>query len=121
MTETDLQRRIQLALTDDHTRLWRNNSGQGWQGTTFGVRNGVLVSGEARRVHYGLCVGSSDLIGFHRGRFLAVEVKSARGRTTQEQEAFIRMVLAHGGLAGIARSEDDAVRILTVDTKGTER
>jgi hypothetical protein len=114
-TETDLQRRIQLDLTDEHTRIWRNNVGQGWQGITFAVRNGVLVSGEARRVHYGLCPGSGDLIGIHAGRFVSLEVKSVRGRVSVEQQAFVEVVNQLRGLAGVARSVEEARIILTGD------
>jgi hypothetical protein len=44
--------------------------------------------------------------------FAAVEVKSAKGRATPEQQAFIDTVQGMGGLAGIARSVDDAAAIL---------
>ena len=75
-------------------------------------------------MQFGLCKGSSDLIGLrtitigpeHVGQtmavFAAVEVKSATGRATPEQAAFIEAVQAMGGLAGIARSVDDAAAIL---------
>lgn len=41
-----------------------------------------------------------------------IEVKSARGRVTTEQQAFIDMVRELGGRAGVARSESEAVRII---------
>jgi hypothetical protein len=62
---------------------------------------------------YGICVGSSDLIGIAPcGRFLAVEVKTATGRVTKEQQTFIDAVCRAGGIAGIARSVDDALQLL---------
>ena len=112
MTESDEMRRIQLALTGERTRLFRNNCGQGWQGTTFSVRNGQLVSGEARRVHYGLCPGSGDLIGIHAGRFVSLEVKSDTGRVKKEQTQFIDVVQGLGGIAGIVRSVQEARALL---------
>lgn len=120
MLETDTLRRIQLALSDGSTRLWRNNVGEAWLGRSFTIRDGRLVAGEAQRVRYGLAPGSSDLIGCRSvevtpamvGTTLAVlcavEVKSARGRVTPEQAAFIRTVLVLGGRAGIARSVTEA-------------
>jgi hypothetical protein len=111
MSEQQTQQAIRLQLSRGDTRLWRNNSG------TLYDRNG-------RPVQFGLCKGSSDLIGLrtvtigpeHVGQrlavFAAVEVKSATGRATPEQLAFIDVVQQMGGFAGVARSVDDAARIL---------
>lgn len=111
MTETELLRQIQLDLSTGDARLWRNNVGQ-------------LVDVYGTHVRYGLCTGSSDLIGLRSviitasmvGRriavFTAVEGKSEHGRPTREQTAFIRMVQQLGGLAGIARTVDDARAIV---------
>lgn len=105
---------IQNAIRIEHgagpARLWRNNTG-------------ALKDAQGRLVRYGLCPGSSDLIGLrtriiteadlgHRfAQFVAIEVKD-RGRPTPEQEAFITMVQQAGGLAGVARSVDEARAIL---------
>lgn len=68
--------------------------------------------------------GSSDLIGLRKvtitpdmvgqeiGVFCAVEVKSAKGRPTSEQKQFIACVQKFGGLAGVARSVDEAASII---------
>ena len=68
--------------------------------------------------------GGSDLIGYRRVRvteemvgqeiaqFAAVEVKSARGRVKAEQQQFINHVLSAGGVAGVARSVDEAQKLL---------
>ena len=68
--------------------------------------------------------GGSDLIGYRRVRvteemvgqeiaqFAAVEVKSARGRVKAEQRQFINHVLSAGGVAGVARSVDEAQKLL---------
>lgn len=125
-TETDLQRRIQLELSSTETKLLRNNVGEAWLGRTFTVIDGCLASGQAIRVAYGLGPGSSDLIGLHAvvitsemiGRrvalFSAIEVKRPIGRVnlTREQQNFIHVVENMGGLAGVARSIDDARRIV---------
>ena len=59
-------------------------------------------------MRYGLCKGSSDLIGWTQsGQFLAVEVKGPRGRATVEQLAFVEAVVRAGGVAGICRSVDE--------------
>jgi hypothetical protein len=74
-------------------------------------------------VRYGLCKGSSDLIGWRSTTitpemvgqqlavFTAIEVKD-RGTPTPEQLHFIAQVQAAGGLAGVARSVDEAKAIL---------
>jgi hypothetical protein len=71
--------------------------------------------------------GGSDLIGYrqvvigpeHVGRtmavFTAVEVKSAVGRATAEQRAFIQHVKQAGGIAGVVRSVDEARGLLGLD------
>lgn len=120
MTETATQRRIQLSLSDATTRLWRNNVGAAWQGKAVEHSGGLVTLYGPRRVEYGLAPGSSDLIGLRSVEitpemvgqrvaiFCAVEVKTAKGRPTDEQAAFLKTVNLLGGRAGIARSEDEA-------------
>ncbi|HEY8272144.1 MAG TPA: VRR-NUC domain-containing protein [Pseudobdellovibrionaceae bacterium] len=49
--------------------------------------------------------GVSDVLGIAPGgRFIAIEVKSEKGRLTDEQRKFIRMVQDNGGIAFVARS-----------------
>jgi hypothetical protein len=111
VTEQQTQQAIRLQLSRGPVRLWRNNTG-------------LLYDRQGRPVSFGLCKGSSDLIGFrtitigpeHVGQqlavFAAVEVKSQRGRATPEQKAFIDLVQGMGGFAGIAHSVEDAAGIL---------
>ena len=114
MSEQAIQQRIRLALSRGPVRLWRNNTGR-------------LRDERGQLVTFGLCTGSSDLIGFRTVEvtpemvgqqlavFAAVEVKAERGRPTPEQTAFIEHVRAAGGIAGIARSVEDAQAILGGD------
>ena len=130
MSEHLTQQRILLAHGSGTTRLWRNNVGTGWAGQATKVtpgnlrtvsqslRPGDVVIRQGRPLHAGLCVGSSDLIGYRQidgiAQFVALEVKSATGRATAEQTLFLDHITAAGGLAGIARSVDDAARILQI-------
>jgi hypothetical protein len=99
--EANVQSRILIALSQAGCLVWRQNTG------AFRDSDGVL-----RR--YGLCVGSSDIIGIAPdGRFLAVEVKNERGRVSEAQERFVAAVRRAGGRAGIARSPEEAVKIAT--------
>jgi len=52
--------------------------------------------------------GVSDILGIlPDGRFLAIEVKSATGRPSEEQKKFIWQINANGGKAFLARSIED--------------
>lgn len=94
--ETDIQRNIMRRLIRHEKVAWiyRNNTGK------------ALING--RMVEFGLGKGSSDIIGQLRdGRFLAIEVKTEKGKTTKEQLLFIERVKMWGGVAFIARHPDD--------------
>jgi hypothetical protein len=52
------------------------------------------------------------MVGQEIAQFAAVEVKSARGRVRPEQQQFIEHIRNAGGIAGIARSVDEAKTIL---------
>lgn len=124
MTESALTRRIQVALTDADTRIWRNNVGTAWQGNVTRNRDGSITIRNPRPVTFGLCEGSSDLIGARSvyvtpdmvGRrvavFAAVEVKTDTGRPTDMQQQFIQTVRFLGGFAGIARSVEEGRLIM---------
>ena len=128
MTEHETQQRILLACGSGTTRLWRNNTGVGWAGQATKVtpgnlravsqalRPGDVVIRQGRPLHAGLCVGSSDLIGYRQvdgvAQFVALEVKSATGRATKEQSQFLEHITAAGGCAGVVRSVADADLVL---------
>jgi hypothetical protein len=127
MTETDIQRRIQLALSTEHSRIWRNSVGQGWQGRVVSRSMTRITLEHYRPIHFGLAPGSSDLIGptsilitpemIGAGRriavFTGIEVKTTTGRLTDEQLRFIEMVRSLGGIADVARSAEEAIEIVT--------
>jgi len=76
---------------------WRNNSGA--------VKVGTPEA--SRYVRYGR-KGSSDILGIlDDGRFLAIEVKSAKGKATPEQVEFLADITKRGGVAFVARSIED--------------
>lgn len=54
--------------------------------------------------------GTSDLLGFYKGRFFAIEVKSEKGTVTPEQESFMQNVIRNGHIAFVARSIEDVER-----------
>jgi hypothetical protein len=137
MSEHVIQQRILLACGTGSTRLFRNNVGTGWAGQATKVTSGNLraaaaalrpgdvVIRQGRPLHAGLCVGSSDLIGWRSrtitpemvgqtiAQFVAIEVKSETGRTTAQQDQFLSQIQAAGGCGGVARSVDAATALLS--------
>jgi hypothetical protein len=127
-SEHEIQQRVLLAHGSGDVRLFRNNVGTGWAGAATRVtagnlnaiahtlRPGDVVVRNARPLHAGLCVGSSDLIGYRKvdglAQFVALEVKSATGRPTTEQTRFLDHITTAGGCAAIVRSVDDAHSVL---------
>lgn len=109
--ESNLVARLLLRCSQLGARIFRNNVGR-------------LRDANGRVVTYGLCVGSSDLIGYLPvvitsdmvgqtiARFVAIECKSPTGRLRPEQERFLAVVQGHGGLACVARSVEDAETLL---------
>jgi len=111
VSEQRIQQEIRLACSTGDTRLFRNNTG-------------TLRDQHGRPVQFGLCKGSADLIGWHAvtvtpdmvgstvAVFLSIEVKTATGRLRPEQQQWIDAVQAAGGIAGVARSVEDAQALL---------
>lgn len=103
--ETKLQAKIMLSV-QHLCRIFRNNVG-------FDA---------VRKVRYGLCRGSSDLIGWTRYRirpddvgrqvavFTALEIKRPRRYPTAEQRNFLERVNQEGGIGLVCKSEEQAVR-----------
>lgn len=51
--------------------------------------------------------GISDLLGIYKGKFLAIEVKSEKGKATDEQLRFLCDVVEEGGIGFVAYSIED--------------
>ena len=127
-SEHVVQQQVLARFGSGDTRLWRNNVGTGWAGPATRItagnlnaiahtlRPGDVIIRNARPLHAGLCVGSSDLIGYRRvdglAQFVALEVKSERGRPTTEQTRFLDHITTAGGCAAIVRSVADADSVL---------
>lgn len=97
MSETALLNAIRLDAVKLGCTLWRNNVGR-------------LRTDKGTYIQFGLCVGSSDLVGFTmidgRAIFTAIEVKMPRKKPTKEQIAFVDAVVKAGGIATVAYSID---------------
>ena len=102
MKEGNIQQLIRLEAHKYDLVLLRNNVGS-------------LEDKTGRWVQFGLCKGSSDLIGWHKttGKFVAIEVKRPGQKLRPDQKDFIDRVKEAGGIAGVARCPDDLAEILT--------
>ena len=80
----------------------------------FRNNTGTLIDKTGRPVKFGLCVGSSDLIGLYKGKFLAIEIKTQSGIVKPEQQNFIDAVNKAGGIGFVASSVDDIKNFLTI-------
>ena len=59
------------------------------------------------------CRGISDIIGIlPRGKFMALEVKTATGRVSEHQRDFLDMVAESGGFGAVIRSMEDLERLV---------
>jgi hypothetical protein len=104
-------------------RLFRNNVGKGWVGKLIKNTRESITLVSYRPLESGLCVGSSDLIGWTTveitpemvgGRvavFTALELKTKNVQTTKEQKNFLEQVQKAGGMAGIVKEKIDIERI----------
>ena len=105
-SEAEILRAI-MAMLRRHPKValcWRQNSG------TFQERN---RDGTTRYIRANTQRGMSDIMGaLMDGRTLAIEVKSRTGRMRPGQEEFLASIRAAGGVAGVCRSVEDAVRLL---------
>jgi hypothetical protein len=111
VSEQQIQQHIRIACSNGDTRLFRNNTG-------------TLKDANGRPVQFGLCKGSADLIGWTTRTitpdmvgqqvavFTSIEVKSATGRLRPEQRQWLEAVQAAGGIAGVARSVEDAQSLI---------
>lgn len=116
-SEGNIQSEILIGMSKAGATVFRCNTGQGWTGkvTKRYQQNGhsYIVIEDPRPLHAGLVKGGSDIIGWDKsGLFTAVEVKNSTGRATEDQVRFIEAVRSKGGRAGVARSVEDALRIL---------
>ena len=112
MSEQRIQQQIRLTCSTGNTRLFRNNTG-------------TLRDQHGRPVSFGLARGSADLIGWRTvtitpemvgsqvAVFTSIEVKTPTGRVKPEQQQWMEAVQSAGGIAGVARSVEDALRIVT--------
>ena len=127
--ENVLLKKFMLEYSQQGQRLFRCNTGSGWQGQSCNfventmsvtLQPGDMFIKKARPFRSGWPTGTSDLMGWTKilitpdmvGRtfavITAVEAKTKNVRATKQQSAFIRTVNEAGGIAMIARKLEDS-------------
>ena len=135
MRESKILMAIRDACSRGTVRLWRNNVGTALvinhtdPGMKQVIINACIELAErrgafAQRMSFGLTEGSGDLIGYQQvvvteamvGKKLAIfvscEVKTDTGRVRPEQTNWLEHISGAGGIAFIARSVEDAKKVL---------
>ena len=111
--ETTLQQQIRLALgTHPQTRLFRNQVGSLPDPRTGRLVTFGLARGSADLIGWRTITVTADMVGQQVAVFTSIEVKTPTGRVRPDQTAWMGAVQAAGGIAGVARSVDDAITIL---------
>jgi VRR-NUC domain len=89
-------------------KSWRNNTG-----ATSTASGGFIKFG---------AVGSPDILGVLSpgGRLVALEVKTARGRTSPAQEAWLSEARTLGAVVGVVRSIDEAFDLIELALQNKE-
>ena len=112
--ETNIQQRIRLALgTDPNVRLFRNQVGQLPDPRTGRPVQFGLAKGSADLVGFKTVTITSDMVGQSFAQFVSIEVKTPNGRLTTSQQSWLNTLKTAGAIAGVARSPEDAIRIIS--------
>lgn len=101
MKEIDVQNSIRLAL-NDYAIVFRGNVGR-------------VRMADGRFFDTGLPAGYPDLSGFRKsdGKMIFLEVKNSKGRLSKKQEHFLETMKQYPVIVGVARSAEEAIKIVT--------
>jgi hypothetical protein len=113
VSEAAIQQQIRLALSRAGSVMHRNNIGAYRDDQGRVIRYGVGNPGGSDLIGWTPVLITHEMVGGMLGVFTAIEVKAPKGRPTEAQLNFLRQVQLGGGIAGIARSTQDALALLT--------
>ena len=115
-SENTIQNEIRLALSQ-HGIVLRLNSGKFWQGERVWSKEFnqyVLVN---LRLVQGCPEGTPDLLFLgSESNFAFVECKTKKGAAREKQKRFIEIMKQYGIKADLARSPEDALKIIGKST-----
>ncbi len=111
MREHTIQDLIRLELSK-HGLVFRTNAGSAWGGKYANIPQIGNVILNPQKVEL-LPKGFSDLLFVGTdGRVAFVECKDSKGKLRPEQERFLKLMQSYGHRAGVARSVEDALKII---------
>lgn len=81
----------------------------------FRVNVGSGYTTDGRHFSTGVPAGFSDLFGVRStdGRAVFIEVKTPKGRVSKKQKNFLEQMQKNGAIAGVCRSVEDAIKLVT--------
>ena len=110
-SEKYIQDEIRLELSK-HGLVFRTNAGSAWGGKYASIPNLGSVILNPQKIEL-LPKGFSDLLFVVTdGRVAFIECKDDKGTLRPEQEKFLKLMQSYGHKAGVARSADDALKII---------
>ena len=113
-SESTIQNEIRLELSK-YGLVFRTNAGSAWGGKYTNMPNIGNVVINPRKIEL-LPKGFSDLLFVGTdGRVAFVECKDDTGTLRPEQEKFLKLMQSYGHRAGVARSVEDAIKIIKDD------
>jgi hypothetical protein len=121
-TESSLYPQI-LALSRGPTRLFRQQSLMSWAGRILSRTHDTITLYKPRAITVGVpgmadiggltsVVITADMVGQTIGVAVQIEAKGPKTRIEQEQRDYLAMCVRLGARAGIARSVEEAQRII---------
>lgn len=124
-SEAEIERRILRVLgPTPKLLLCKNEVSRGFQGSLLPALHSALApfgpevvaaavnATQRHRATFGLGVGSPDLVGALNGRALGLELKTAIGRLSPEQERWHRAARLRGAAVMVVRSVEEATAAL---------
>lgn len=113
-SEHYIQDEIRLALSQ-FGLVFRTNAGSAWGGKYTNIPNLGNVVLNPRRIEL-LPKGFSDLLFVGTdGRVAFIECKDDEGTLRPEQDKFLSLMQSYNHRAGVARSAEDALKIIGVN------
>lgn len=107
ISEHSIQSAIMVAASKHHCTIFRSNVGK-------------VKTVDGRWFDTGLPKGHPDLYGFRWSdhQVFYLEIKNERGKPRPDQIRFHKALAKHGIIHGIARSVDDALKIIDEELVG---
>ena len=111
MREHGIQDLIRLELSK-HGLVFRTNAGSAWGGKYVNIPPYGNVVIKPRKIEL-MPKGFSDLLFVGTdGRVAFIECKDDKGTLRPEQERFLKLMRSYGHRAGVARSVEEALKII---------